>query len=67
MIKLVAAAACAVMLSGCATMPAAQCDGWKPLRPKAATVDYLEMNDPDLRDDLLIYNLNGQTRCGWKP
>lgn len=66
MIKLIAAAACLAVLTGCATAPAAQCDGWQPLRPKAATVDYLATNDPELVDALLVNNLNGETLCGWK-
>lgn len=66
MIKFVIAAACAIALAGCTTVPAAQCDGLRPLRPKAATVDYLAANDPALKDDLLTYNLYGEARCGWK-
>lgn len=64
--RLIAAAACLAVLTGCATVPAAQCDGWKPLRPKVATVDYLAQHDPELIDQLLTNNLNGEARCGWK-
>ncbi len=66
MIRLIVVAGCLAALTGCATVPAAECAGRKPLRPKAATVDYLAVNDPELVDALLINNLDGEARCGWK-
>lgn len=55
----------AVPLAGCAH-GVNGCDGWSPQRPKAATVDYIYENDPEFADSVLIHNMHGESRCGWK-
>lgn len=51
-----------LVASGCATGPATDCAGFKPIRPTAADVE--RMSD-ELVGQLLAHNEFGREHCGW--
>lgn len=42
------------------------CGGFKPIRLKQKSVDYLALNDLEAIDDLGQHLAHGQAKCGWR-
>ena len=53
-----------VSIAGCQNSGAFHCDGWKPIRMKAATASYIVKNDQEFAADVLGHNEFGErTKC----
>ncbi len=51
-----------LFVAGCATGPATDCAGFKPIRPTPADVDAVSDR---LAAEILAHNEFGRAHCGW--